>query len=173
MKKGNSVYSQRESFIGKMAFKTHSFAAQVFLLLMTGVIALEVFFRHFLGSGFTWSQEVCELSFFLLVFLCQPNCWQEDRHIRMDIFYNKFPPVIKKITNLLTIICGTILYGLLGWQGLSELEYQFSVNESSMELELPMWPFSLAMVFSCVVLFALLLRFLVVSLIFKSKRGES
>jgi len=173
MEKKFSVYSQRESFIGKLAFKAHSFAAQVFLLLMTGVIGIEVLFRHVFGGGFTWSQEVCELSFFLLVFLCQANTWQEDRHIRMDIFYNMFPAEIKKITDLLTIICATILYGLLAWQGLSEIKYQVAINESTMELQLPMWPFSLTMVFSCIVLLILLLRFLLVVWTDKSKQGVS
>ena len=109
----------------------------------------------------------------LLVFLCQANTWQADRHIRMDIFYNMFPAGIKKITDLLTIICGIILYGFLAWQGISEFKYQVAINESTIELELPMWPFSLAMVFGCIALTVLILRFMLVGWIDKSKQGES
>lgn len=156
-----SSYDQKDSFFGLLASKTHNFAAQVFLSSMTLVITLEVIKRYIFNAGLTWSQEVCGLSFFLLVFLCQANCWQMDRHIRMDIFYNNFGPRMKRLSDCLTICCGTILYGALAWQGMSELSYQFAVAEATVELQWPMWPFSVAMVFGCVLVLALQFRFFV------------
>lgn len=134
-----SSYAQSDSLFGHLASKTHNFVSQVCLMTMTLVISLEVIKRYLFNAGLTWSQEVCGLSFFLLVFLCQANCWQMDRHIRMDIFYNNFGPRMKSVSNLLTICCGTILYGALAWQGIRELTYQFSVGEATVELQ---WPLS-------------------------------
>jgi len=154
-----SSYCQTDSFIGRLAAHIHNIAAQFLIVIMTTVISLEVIFRYFLGSGFTFSQEICSLSFLLLVFLSQANTWQQDRHIRMDIFYNEFNLFFKSISNLLTIACGLILYGALAWQGVADLEYQFEVNEATPELVWPLWPFSLVIVLSSIVICLLLFRF--------------
>lgn len=150
-----SSYAQDNSFAGNLAQKTHNFASQVLLMTMTLVISLEVIKRYIFNAGLTWSQEICGLSFFLLVFLCQANCWQRDRHIRMDIFYNNFSKNMKRVSDILTICCGTILYSALAWQGISELTYQLAVGESTVELQWALWPFSVAMIFSCLLIVAL------------------
>lgn len=159
MEHSNSIYRQHDSFIGKLALKTHAAASQLLILVMTGVIFLEVVRRYFFHAGLTWSQEVCGLSFFLLVFLCQAHTWQADRHIRMDIFYMNFHTFFRRVSDLLTIACGCLLYGSITWQGFAELRYQLEVDESTIELMWPLWPFSLVMVFGSLVTLALLLRF--------------
>lgn len=138
---------------------SHNIAAQVLILAMTAIIFLEVIFRYFLGEGFKWTQEVCGLCFLLLVFICQAHTWQQNHHIRMDIFYNNFNRPFKFLSNLLTVICGGILYLSIIWQGFSDLQYQFDTQEGTEELMWPLWPFSLVMVFSSMLVVALLLRF--------------
>ena len=165
---GQSVYLQLDSWIGRLANFSHRVASQFCLLFMTGIIALEVVRRYVFNAGLTWSQEVCGLAFFLMVFLCQADTWQRDRHIRMDIFYNNFNRFFKGVSDVLTIICGLILYSVLAWQGISELQYQFQIGEGTVELMWPLWPFSLVMVYSCVLVLLLLLRFAGIS-IFRRK----
>lgn len=159
MEKEYSVYLQTESHIGKLAQSLHSIASIICLSIMTIVITIEVIGRYLFHSGFTWSQELCGLAFFLLVFLCQGHTWQQDRHIRMDIFYNNFSNLFRKISNVLTIICGIILYAAISYEAFNGFEYQFSINEGTMELEWPLWPFSLLMLISCLITLALLIRF--------------
>lgn len=166
---GDSPYLQLDAFIGKLAQKLHNIAAQVFLAMMTGIISLEVFFRYFLGSGFKWTQEMCGLSFLLLVFICQANTWQQNHHIRMDIFYGKFNSTFKRFSDLLSIICGCTLYAAIIWQGIADFEYQFRVNEGTEELMWPLWPFSLAIVISSSIAVLLLLRFCFTLLLRKQK----
>ena len=166
----SSVFLQTDSIPGKLADIIHNASAQILIALMTIVITLEVFFRYFVGAGFTWSQEICSLSFLLLVFLCQANTWQRDRHIRMDIFYNLFNPFFKKISNILTVISGLVLYLSLAWQGLADLQYQWEVNEATAELVWPLWPFSLVIVASSLIVVLLLLRFTVITFIRRNPR---
>ena len=159
MEKDHSAYRQTDSFLGRLSQTVHSITAQICLAVMTCTITLEVIGRYFFNSGFTWSQELCGLAFFLLVFLCQSNTWQEDRHIRMDIFYNNFSPLFRRISNFLTILCGSIFYTAIAFEGISGLEYQFHINEGTMELEWPLWPFTSLMILSCLLTLALLARF--------------
>lgn len=159
METTNSAYLQTDSTIGQFAYSLHAATSSICLTIMTTAITLEVIARYMFHSGFSWTQELCGLAFFLMVFLCQGNTWQQDRHIRMDIFYNNFPPFFRKISNVLTIICGTILYSAIAYEAFSGLGYQFEINEGTMELEWPLWPFTLLMLFSCLLTLGLLVRF--------------
>lgn len=165
-----SIFLMEGVFLGKVSAALHSLSSQVMLSIMTVVISTEVIGRYMLGSGLRWSQEVCGLAFFLFVFCTQSNTLQHDKHIRMDIFYDRFGPFFKMISNCLTIICGIIFYSAIVYQGISDLRYQFFVSEGSVELELPLWPFSAMMVFSSLLVVLFLVQF-----VFKhifSKVGE-
>ena len=169
MQHTHSPYQQLDTFIGRLAQKLHNIASQVLLLTMTTIITLEVFFRYFLGAGFKWTQEVCGLCFLLLVFICQANTWQNNHHIRMDIFYSKFNNTFKRFSDLLSVICGCILYVAIVWQGINDFKYQLMVNESSIELLWPLWPFCLVIVISSSITVVLLLRFCLTLLFSKQK----
>jgi TRAP-type C4-dicarboxylate transport system permease small subunit len=169
MEHAASAYRQLDTFIGRLAQKIHNIASQVLLTMMTGIIALEVLFRYFLGAGFKWTQEVCGLCFLLLVFICQANTWQENRHIRMDIFYSRFNDTFKRFSDMLTIICGCILYAAIVWQGITDFKYQFMVNEGTEELMWPLWPFNLIIVISGIITVVLLLSFCFTILLRKRK----
>ena len=67
MEKDHSAYRQTDSFLGRLSQTVHSITAQICLAVMTCTITLEVIGRYFFNSGFTWSQELCGLAFFLLV----------------------------------------------------------------------------------------------------------
>lgn len=59
----------------------------------------------------------------------------------------------------MTILCGSIFYTAIAFEGISDLEYQFHINEGTMELEWPLWPFTSLMILSCLLTLALLARF--------------
>jgi len=155
----SAIYQQHDSFIGKLAQQVHNVSSQILLAVMTVVITLEVMFRYCLGAGFTWSQEICGLAFLLMVFLCQANTWQEDRHIRMDIFYNMFSRRFKAFSDVLSVICGFILYCAIAYQGFFDLQYQFDVDEATIELMWPLWPFTLMIIVSSAIAILLLARY--------------
>ncbi len=157
--KGKLTFLMEDTILGKLSAHLHSVASQIMLAIMTIVITMEVVGRYALGSGLRWSQEVCGLAFFLFVFCTQSNTFQRDRHIRMDIFYDHFSPFFKKVTNILTVICGLIFYSAIVYQGISDLNYQFAIGEGTAELEWPLWPFSAVMVFSSFLVVVLLIQF--------------
>lgn len=172
METSTDIYQQRDSLIGKLAHQLHAPASRLLMAAMTVVIFMEVIFRYFLGEGFKWSQEVCGLCFLMLVFLSQPDTWQENRHIRMDVFYNHFGAAGKWISDILTVVCGLIVYGSVAWQGIADFKYQWEVEESTSELLWPLWPFSLALVISSFIAILLLVRFCAISLILKRLREK-
>ena len=158
---GSDVFDLQDTRIGRVASAYHTCASVLALSLMTAFIAMEVFFRYGMGAGFRWIQEVCGLGLFLLVIACQAHCWQKDRHIRLNLLYDRMPRQLKNISNIITVVCGAIIFGSLAYQSCMDLPYQFAINESTDELKIPNWYISAGVIVSCALLLAMYLRWLV------------
>ncbi|MDR2743952.1 MAG: TRAP transporter small permease [Desulfovibrio sp.] len=155
-----SVFSMEDTLFGILAEKLHNAASIITLPLMTLFICSEIILRYVLNSGLTWSQEACGLCLFILVLCCQANCWQKDRHIRMDLLYNNVPPWLRKITDVLTVISGMTFFGAIACQAVKDIPYQLAVNEATDEMHIPYWLLSAIVIISCALLFILLIWFI-------------
>lgn len=153
-----SVFAQEDTIPGKAAIALHNYAAIITIPLMTIFICTEVVMRYAMNSGLNWSQEASGIMLFTLVLCCQANCWQQDRHIRMDLIYNASPSWFKRISDTLTIVCGGIFYGTIAIQAIQEIPYQISINESTDEMHIPLWLLNCIIIVSCSLLVLLLLR---------------
>lgn len=154
-----SIYDLDDTQMGKFAAKLHNTASCIALPLMTVFICSEVIMRYIFNSALFWSQEACGICMFVLVLCCQANCWQKDRHIRMDLLYNWAPNWFKRVTDVLTIISGIIFFGAICWQAFRDVPYQFAVNEATDEMYIPLWLLSGIVILSCILLLSLLLRY--------------
>lgn len=88
------------------------------------LIGLDVLFRYFFSFSKNWILEL-EWHFFALVFILgSAYALQEDKHVRVDVFYQKFSEKTKTIINLL----GTIVF-LFPWCYLViTTSYKFAIN---------------------------------------------
>lgn len=154
----SSVFDLSDTIIGKVSRNLQKSICVIALPMMTFVISLEIIFRYVLGKGFRWSQEACCILLLLLCIGCQANCFQKDRHIRMDLIYNHAGKLFKNLSNVLTIICGGIFFGSLMFQAMMDIPYQISVNESTEEMYFPIWILNSFIVGSCACLVAALVR---------------
>ena len=79
----------------------------------------------------------------------------KDGHIRIEIFYDHFPPRIKLIARLIALCCFVIFMGVLLWQaswmGLNSLKMGEKVTGA---FRMPLYPFKL-LIPICVFLFLL------------------
>ncbi len=155
----SSAFELHDTLIGKIAEKIHVITCIITLPLMALVIGLEVIFRYALGSGFRWSQEACCISLLILVIGCQANCWQKDRHIRMDLLYNRAGKFYRTIVNVMILVCGGIFFGSLMLQAIQEIPYQLSINEATEEIYFPLWILNAIIVVSCACFIAALCRY--------------
>jgi TRAP-type C4-dicarboxylate transport system permease small subunit len=158
--RSQSVFSMEDTLFGTVAEKLHNVASIVTLPLMTLFICSEIIIRYVLNSGLTWSQEACGLCLFVLVLCCQANCWQKDRHIRMDLLYNNVPSWLRKTADVLTVISGVTFFGAIAFQAVKDIPYQLAVNEATDEMHIPYWLLSAIVIISCAMLFILLIWFI-------------
>lgn len=156
---GVSVFSLEDTFVGAAAERLHEAASLLALPLMTVFICAEVVMRYLFNSALFWSQEACGICMFVLVLCCQANCWQKDRHIRMDLLYNHAPAWFRKIADTLSIISGAVFFGAIGMQAVKDIPYQLAINESTDEMHIPLWLLSGVVIISCSLLIGVLFRY--------------
>ena len=66
-----------------------------------GVCIIQIFCRFLLNQSIPWSDEVCRLTFFLSMFYGSVLCVLKRKHITVDVFYCRYPAVIRPVADLL------------------------------------------------------------------------
>lgn len=62
----------------------------------TAICITQVFVRYVLGSSIIWAQELCNLLFYIAIFLGAAVCVTERKHITIDIILQRLPmPVLR------------------------------------------------------------------------------
>lgn len=88
------------------------------LLCMFGVTVLTVIFRSVLGIPASWSEDLAQLTFILLVFIGAAAVMKDDAHIRIDSMVDLLPPRwrlrLRRLCWLLTIPF-LVLFGVGAW----------------------------------------------------------
>ena len=103
------------------------------LILFMTLIAFSVaLLRYFFNIGFVWMQESYIWMHGLVFLLGSAYTLLDDKHVRVDIFYDKFSIKTKAIIQIITILFFVIpLSTLIVVEGLPFVEMSFLQNESS------------------------------------------
>lgn len=84
----------------KAIFDIYDKILKILLCCATGgfvvICLLQVFFRYALQNSLVWSQEACNLLFFLSIFLGAAVCVTDRKHITIDIVLEYLPFRIKR-----------------------------------------------------------------------------
>lgn len=119
----------------------HQIGTLIFIPLMAGIITLDVILRYLFKSPLLWSHEANGLLLVTFFFLSIVYCWDKDRHVRMEIFYNRFGARMKRVSDIVAGIIGVAFFGALAAQCMLDIPYMIRTNESGDQLGIRLWPF--------------------------------
>jgi TRAP-type C4-dicarboxylate transport system permease small subunit len=97
-----------------------------FLLVMSGVLALQVFFRYVLNRPLSWPLEVSLFCFVWLVWLGAIGSMREERQIRIEFAEKYLPRGGQRIVIPATTIVSLIFLGFIVFYGVQVAESQMS-----------------------------------------------
>lgn len=83
--------------------------SSIFLVTATVLVIMNVFLRYFLKTGFVWTEEVTTACFVWGVFLGAAAAYKRRAHVSVDTVIKQFPPMAKKITQLIIDLLQFIL----------------------------------------------------------------
>ena len=129
--------------------------ASLLVFVMTAVTTTEVVGRYVFDHPTIWAWPLNRQIFGLFILVAGAYTMSKDGHIKIEIFYDHFPPRIKLIARLITLCCFVIFMGVLLWQaswmGLNSLKMGEKITGA---FRMPLYPFKL-LIPICVFLFLL------------------
>ena len=103
-------------------------SSYVYLSLMVALMALDPFMRYLIGSPFFWSNEVTTYLMVMMVFNGFGITLIRNKHIRVTLVFDLFPPKIQNVMWVITSLVGLSYVFFMGYAllrlTLSSIEYK-------------------------------------------------
>jgi len=104
---------------------------------MTLIVAVQVFFRYILNNSLFWSEELARFILVWLTFLGASSAYYRKVNPGVDFLYAKLPPLLKKISLVLTHLASIALFTVMIVYG---CQFAWFVRlQISPALQLPKW----------------------------------
>lgn len=115
-------------------------------LLIMGAVVWEVFCRYLLRSPTSWAMEINQYLLAALALLAGGYALLDERHVRVDMLYRRFPPRAKAAVEVFSGLLILLLCAVLMYHGSEFALDALRKGKRSMSLlELPLFP-SMALV---------------------------
>lgn len=114
----NGLFLSDKSLFCKLQAVLNAIAS-LWIFVLMATIVIDVGGRYFFNSPLRGTPETVSNSIVAIAFLQFPYVLFVDRHVATNIFYVKFPYQIKRITQIIGNLVGTLVYTLLlipGWK---------------------------------------------------------
>lgn len=92
-------------------------AASILTLLMMAIITYEVLGRYFFDNPTSWAWLTNKQIFGIYILCAGLYTLSQGSHIRIEMFYDHFPPKTKYIARMIAFILFMVFIGCLIWQG--------------------------------------------------------
>ncbi len=103
-------------------------------LAFTNVVA-----RYGFNYSFTWAAELTVYFFIWSMFFAAAYCFRIDGHITINLFIENVPKKVSKISLLLSRVVSFIFLCAVSYYGYEYLLLVHEMEETSIDLEIPMW----------------------------------
>ncbi|HEU4342596.1 MAG TPA: TRAP transporter small permease [Candidatus Binatia bacterium] len=123
-----------------------TYFGSIALALLMFLTVADVFGRYLFNQPIPGTFELTEMLMVLIVFLALGLAEHHNEHISLDLAYNHFTPMQKKVTDLVVDLVNLVVVAAITWQ-----LYEYSVrmldgNYTTAVLQLPIHPFVIAAV---------------------------
>lgn len=119
------------NFIDKLNRLVGQVVSWLALLLVFLVIG-DVLFRYLFSVSMAWTAELAWHLFSLLFLLAAGYTFQADRHVRVDVFYQRFSLRHQQLVNLLGCLFFLLPFCAIGfWESLSFVKSAYDFGETS------------------------------------------
>jgi C4-dicarboxylate transporter DctQ subunit len=130
-----ATFLKANEFIQKLA----GTVASVLLVALFLFVVFSVVSREF-GLETNFSEEFTRYSIIMMVFIGAGFVLMRDRHVKMDLVLNKFPPMVKEICHISVSLASCFLMAVVLWAGFQmwSMAYQWNLV-SETDLRIPLW----------------------------------
>lgn len=106
-----------------------------------------------MGSSQSWATEVYTMLLVWAIFLGFSTALKEDRHISIELVYDKSGPTMRKISQIVVFVVGIGFSIFIIWTGFNMVLTAYSQQIKTIDLGFPIWINYLIMPIAGVLLF--------------------
>ncbi len=112
----------------------------VVLVAMMMLSVADVFMRYVFNHPIDGTAEMVEIMMICLL-MGMAGCAIEGRHIKVDVIIERLPEKVVALMDVIMMILGIGVSGILMWQGYWQGIFQLRYGVSSSMLRIPVFPF--------------------------------
>ncbi len=137
----------------KLLYKVENFVAIVFFLFGIAISLYSVFSRYVLGQSQSWTTEIYTMMLVWAIFVGFATALRDDKHVSIEILYDRMGPKMKKVSDIVTLIVGTAFSSFLVWTGMNMVMTAYEQGIKTIDVGIPIWINYLIMPIAGILLF--------------------
>lgn len=158
------MLSRSLHLIERVSSLFHKIGTVLFLNCIVLLVTVDVFLRYVFNAPIWGSKEINGLFLILIFFLSMTYCWDQGKHVRVEVFYSRLTGRYQMGADLLTGLAGMVFSGLLAFHYIVDLPYVIRTGESGEEIGLPFWPIKIIIALCCLLLFLKMMLYSIIAL---------
>lgn len=115
-----------------------AFSAVLFLAGI-GISLYSVFMRYVIGASQSWATEIYTMMLVWAIFIGFSTALKEDKHIAIDILYDRAGPTFRKVSQVFTLLVGISFSVFVIWTGLDMVMTAYEQQIKTIDLNFPIW----------------------------------
>lgn len=147
----NSVFSAIKRGVGATS-RGFAVISSIALIFMTLLTVLDVFLRALFDYPIHGALELIEFSLGIVVFLALAFCGVQNGHIVIDILVRRFPKPFRIAIGAVISLVSAAILGLIGYRMVFQAIRVHMMGQTSVILDIPVYPFILVGAFGIVLL---------------------
>jgi TRAP-type C4-dicarboxylate transport system permease small subunit len=116
--------------------------AAVAMALICLITFANVLVRYLTNASFAFTEEFSIFLLVVMTFAGASAAFAHNRHIRMEYFVRKLPPVPWRWVERLVTLCGLMLFGILAFYGTRLFYDDWKYGTTSPGIGIPQWIYS-------------------------------
>lgn len=129
----------------KVISKIENFFAMLFFLSGIGISLYGVFSRYVLGQSHSWTTEIYTMLLVWAIFIGFSTALRDDKHIAIDILYDRVGSKTRKIFEVIILIIGIAFSTFFMWTGYEMVLTSFEQGHKTIDAGFSIWISYLAM----------------------------
>jgi TRAP-type mannitol/chloroaromatic compound transport system permease small subunit len=143
-------------------------------IILTITVSIEVIGRYVFDHPTSWVWPVNKQLFGIFILMALAYIESENGHIRIEIFYDHFPQLIKKFADWLSFAVKISFTAVLVWQTSIMAQNAIKMKESSSgAFKIPLYPFKIFIFLTTFIIACEILSSLLSKYIFKKRKEET
>ncbi len=111
----------------------------IFFLFGIAISLYSVFMRYVLGSSQSWATEIYTMLLVWAIFIGFSSALKEDKHIAIDVLYDRFGPKMQQFSQAVTLLIGSAFSIFIFWTGLDMVTTAYSQDIKTIDVGFPIW----------------------------------